>query len=306
MAFRLRKGLRKTSKPKPRKRLLDFSFRNVGGYDIVKQEIRDAIVLPMRHPQLYKKLNIRAPKGILLWGPPGVGKTLFARTIASECNASFYHVRSSDIMSEWFGVAERRIKHLFLKASKATPSIIFFDELENLAPNRQAIAIEDGRTSILSSLLSEIDGFEPLNGVTIIGATNIPNRLDPALVRPGRFDKLLYIPPPSKQERKEILKIHLKGKPLERINIDSLAERTNLFTGADLEFVVNAATTAWLKKFIGDRGEPLSMSYFDHALARIRASLKPEDVRYYEYLRSTFERSSNPKSRIEYSPSYYG
>jgi len=306
MALRLRKRVRRVTKPRVKRRIVDFSFKNVGGYETVKQEIRDAIVLPMRHPQLYKKLNIRAPKGILLWGPPGVGKTLFARTIASECSAAFYHIRSADIMSEWFGVAERRIKHLFLKASRAKPAIIFFDELENLAPNRQAIAIEDGRTSILSSLLSEIDGFVPLNEVTVIGATNIPNRLDPALVRPGRFDRLIYIPPPDKHERKEILKIHLVGKPSERINIDSLSERTNLFTGADLEYLVNAATTAWLKRFVENKKEPLSMDYFDHALARIRASLKSEDVRYYEYLRSTYERSSNPKSMIEYSPTYYG
>ncbi len=304
MAFRLKKKTLKETKQKPRKRILDFTFRNIGGYDAVKQEIRDAIVMPMRHPDLYRRLRIRAPKGILLWGAPGTGKTLFARTIAKECSATFYHIRSSDIMSEWFGVSERRVKQLFLKANRTKPSIIFFDELESLAPNRQAITIEDARTSLLSSLLSEMDGFVPLSQVTILGSTNMPNRLDPALLRPGRFDKMIYIPPPNKAERKEILKIHLSGKPIDQINIEQLAQKTNLFTGADLELLVNTATTAWVKKFITNKKEPLSMEYFENALKSVRPSLKAEDLRYYENLRNHFERSSN--LREEHSPTYYG
>jgi transitional endoplasmic reticulum ATPase len=304
MAFKLKKKTLKDTKHKPRKRIVDFTFQNIGGYDAVKQEIRDAIVMPMRHPDLYKRLNIRAPKGILLWGAPGTGKTLFARTIAKECSATFYHIRSSDIMSEWFGVSERRVKQLFSKASKTKPSIIFFDELESLAPNRQAITIEDARTSLLSSLLSEMDGFVPLSQVTILGSTNMPNRLDPALLRPGRFDKMIYIPPPNKSERKEILKIHLSGKPIDQIDIEQLTQKTNLFTGADLELLVNSATTAWVKKFIANKKEPLSMEYFESALKIVHPSLKPEDLRYYDYLRNHFERSSNP--RDENSPAYYG
>jgi transitional endoplasmic reticulum ATPase len=304
MAFKLKKKALKETKQKPRKRILDFTFQNIGGYDSVKQEIRDAIVMPMRHPELYKRLKIRAPKGILLWGAPGTGKTLFARTIAKECSATFYHIRSSDIMSEWFGVSERRVKQLFAKASKTKPSIIFFDELESLAPNRQAITIEDARTSLLSSLLSEMDGFVPLSQVTILGSTNMPNRLDPALLRPGRFDKMIYIPPPNKSERKEILKIHLSEKPIERIDIDQLTQKTNLFTGADLELLVNSATTAWVKKFISNKEEPLTMEYFEAALKTVRPSLKPEDLRYYEYLRNHFERS--PSLRDDHSPAYYG
>jgi transitional endoplasmic reticulum ATPase len=306
MAFRLKKKTHKETKQKPRKPVLDFSFQNIGGYDAVKQEIRDAIVMPMRHPTLYKRLKIRAPKGILLWGAPGTGKTLFARTIAKECNAAFYHIRSSDIMSEWFGVSERRVKQLFYRASKTKPSIIFFDELESLAPNRQAITIEDARTSLLSSLLSEMDGFVPLSQVTILGSTNIPNRLDPALLRPGRFDRMIYIPPPNKAERREILKIHLNGKPVDQINIERLALETNLFTGADLELLVNTATTNWLKKFIENKKEPLSMKYFESALKMLRPSLRPEDLRYYENLRNHFERSSSPNSRDDLSPTYYG
>lgn len=306
MALRLRKKTHKDIKHKPRKQIIDFAFQNIGGYEPVKQEIRDAIVMPMRHPDLYKRLKIRAPKGILLWGAPGTGKTLFARTIARECDATFYHIRSSDIMSEWFGVSERRVKQLFTKASKTKPSIIFFDELESLAPNRQAITIEDARTSLLSSLLSEIDGFVPLNQVTILGSTNIPNRLDPALLRPGRFDKMIYIPPPNKPERKEILKIHLNGKPADQIDVDYLALRTNLFTGADIELLVNTATTNWVKNFVTNRKEPLSMRYFENALNSVRPSIKPEDLRYYEYLRNFFERSSNPNMHGELSPTYYG
>jgi transitional endoplasmic reticulum ATPase len=306
MALRLRKRAYRTSKPRVRRHPLELSFKNIGGYESVKQEIRDAIVLPMRHPDLYQRLNIRAPKGILLWGPPGVGKTLFARTIAAECKATFYHMKSADIMSEWFGVSERRIRHLFQKASRSKPGIIFFDELENLAPNRQAIAIEDGRSSILSSLLAEIDGFEPLKEVTIIGATNIPNRLDPALLRPGRFDKLVYIPSPNKEERREILKIHLAGKPSGDLNIEVLVERTKMFTGADIEFLVNTATTSWLKQFVENKKEPLSMKYFDTALASMRPTLRSEDMRYYEYLRSTYERTTQAKTHLEYAPTYYG
>ena len=315
MAVRLRKRLENQQKPPVRKRAQDYSFKSIGGYEPVKQDIRDAIVMPMEHPSLFKKLNIRAPKGILLWGAPGVGKTLFARSIASECNARFYHVRSADIMSEWFGVSERRIKQLFQKAKRMKPAIIFFDELESLAPNRQAMDIEDGRTSLLSSLLSEMDGFEPLNQVTILGATNIPNRLDTALLRPGRFDRLIYVPLPNTEERKEILKIHLSGKPCEHLDIDYLAQRTRYYSGADLELLVTSATTGWLKKFIKDKNEILSMNFFESALFSIRPSVKPEDVRYYEYLRNNYERTgasissslTAPRTRSDSSsPSYYG
>jgi transitional endoplasmic reticulum ATPase len=307
MALRLKKKTVRAHSPRRKnRRAIDFTFRNVGGYESVKQEIRDAIVLPMRHPALYKRLNIRAPKGILLWGAPGTGKTLIARTIASECNAAFYHVRSSDIMSEWFGVSERRVKMLFARASRTRPSIIFFDELESIAPNRQTMVIEDGRATILSSLLSEMDGFEPLKQVTILGATNIPNRLDPALLRSGRFDKMIYIPPPNRVERKEILKIHLSGKPSEKIDLDDLAVRTNHFTGSDIELLVNTATTNWLKQYVLNKKNAFSMEYFDAALRSIHPSLNTESSRYYESLRGYFERSGNPKSQAIVSAPYYG
>jgi transitional endoplasmic reticulum ATPase len=308
MALRLKKkNVAQThSVRRKRRRVSDFSFANVGGYEAVKQEIRDAIVMPMRHPALYKRLRIRAPKGILLWGAPGTGKTLIARTIARECNAAFYHIRSSDIMSEWFGVSERRVKLLFQRASRTKPSIIFFDELESLAPNRQAMMIEDGRTTILSSLLSEIDGFEPLKQVTILAATNIPNRLDPALLRAGRFDKMIYIPPPTSEERKAILNIHLDGKPCEGIDLAELALKTNHFTGADLELLVNTATTAWLKRYVKNRKEIFSIAYFDEALRSIRPSLTPENARFYDSLRGAFERSGNAKIQSQVSIPYYG
>ncbi|MHB8566476.1 MAG: ATP-binding protein [Nitrososphaerales archaeon] len=309
MVVKLKKKVDNQKKRPVKRRPRDFSFRSIGGYDSVKQEIQDAIVMPMKHPSIFKRLKVRAPKGILLWGAPGVGKTLFARSIASECNARFYHVRSADIMSEWFGVSERRIKQLFQGAKRSRPAIIFFDELESLAPNRQAMAIEDGRTSLLASLLSEMDGFEPLNQVTVLAATNIPNRLDAALLRPGRFDRLIYVPLPNLDERKQILQIHLSGKPIENISVKYLAERTKHFSGADLELLVNSATTNWLKKFIGDKTEKLSVGYFESALGSIKPSVRPEDVRYYEYLRNTYERSggtSLSKSRSEGAPSYYG
>jgi transitional endoplasmic reticulum ATPase len=307
MALRLkRKSAKKHSVHRKRRRIGDFTFHNVGGYEPVKQEIRDAIVMPMRHPALYKRLNVKAPKGILLWGAPGTGKTLIARSIARECKAAFYHVRASDIMSEWFGVSERRVKILFQKASRTRPSIIFFDELESLAPNRQAMVLEDGRTTILSSLLSEIDGFEPLKQVTILGATNIPSRLDPALLRAGRFDKLIYIPPPTEEERKEILGIHLSGKPIDTVDLDQLARRTIHFTGADIELLVNTATTTWLKQYVLDKKSGFTMEYFDFALRSIRPSLNPENARYYENLRSYFERSGNPKMQNQISIPYYG
>ncbi len=309
---RLRKKVENQKKRPMRRRTKDFTFRSIGGYDAVKQEIRDAIVMPMKHPSVFKRLNVRAPKGILLWGAPGVGKTLFARSIASECNAKFYHVRSADIMSEWFGVSERRIKLLFQKAKRSRPAIIFFDELESVAPNRQAMAIEDGRTSLLASLLSEMDGFEPLNQVTVLAATNIPNRLDAALLRPGRFDRLIYIPLPNLSERIEILKIHLNGKPVSEVDVNYLAERTKNFSGADIELLVNSATTLWLKKYLQDKSQKLSIDYFDLALGAIKPSVRPEDVRYYEFLRNTYERSGGSSSfslsraRSDGAPTYYG
>ncbi|MEM2280806.1 MAG: CDC48 family AAA ATPase, partial [Candidatus Bathyarchaeia archaeon] len=227
-------------------------WEDIGGLADVKLELQEAVEWPLKYPEVFEHLDAKPPKGILLYGPPGTGKTLLAKAVANESEANFISIKGPELLSKWVGESERAVREVFRKAKQAAPSIIFFDEIDSIAPVRGGGYGDSHVTErVISQLLTEMDGLEELRGVVVIAATNRPDIVDPALLRPGRFDKLLYVPPPDLEARKEILKIHLRKKPLaEDVNIEEVAKRTEGYTGADLAAVCNTAVMLAIREYI--------------------------------------------------------
>ncbi len=275
----------------------DVKWADIGGLEEVKTELREAVEWPLKFPEVYKRLNYKIPKGILLYGPPGTGKTLLAKAVATESEANFISVRGPELLSKWVGESEKAVREIFRKARQAAPCIIFFDEIDALAPVR-GYATDSGVTErVVSQLLTELDGIQPLHGVVVVASTNRIDMIDPALLRAGRFDKLIYVPMPDKQARLEILKIHVRGVPLctqneaanglcsesDIVNLEKIAEATDGFSGADIESVVNTAISIVLQEYLKahqndeDYKKDLEkvfilQQHFDEAIKRVRAS----------------------------------
>jgi len=217
-------------------------WEDIGGLDEAKQELRESIEWPLKMNSLFAHLDARPPRGILLYGPPGTGKTLLAKAVATESEANFISVRGPEFLSKWVGESERMVRETFRKAKTAAPCIIFFDEIDAITPVRGMTADSQVTERVISQILTEMDGLEELHNVTIIAATNRPDLVDPALLRPGRFDRHIFIPPPDLATRRAILGIHARKKPLAPdVNLDDLAKRTDKYTGAELAAVCNEA-----------------------------------------------------------------
>ncbi|AEM37983.1 AAA family ATPase, CDC48 subfamily [Pyrolobus fumarii 1A] len=260
----------------------EVHWDDIGGLEDVKQQLREAVEWPLKHPEVFQRLGIRPPKGILLFGPPGVGKTLLAKAAATESGANFIAVRGPEILSKWVGESEKAIREIFRKARQHAPAIIFFDEIDAIAPARAEVPDTSGVTyRIVNQLLTEIDGIVPLQNVVVIAATNRPDILDPALLRPGRFDKIIYVPPPDKKARLEILRIHTRHTPLaDDVDLEYIASVTEGYSGADLEALVREAALAALREDIN--ATKVHMRHFEEALKRVKPSITPEMVRFYE------------------------
>jgi transitional endoplasmic reticulum ATPase len=231
----------------------NIEWKDIGGLDNVKEELKEAIEWPLKHADLFNKAAIKPPKGILLYGPPGTGKTLLAKAVASTSESNFISIKGPELLSKWVGESEKGIREIFRKARQAAPCVIFFDEIDAIAPRRSGYDAGDSHVTerLVSQMLTEIDGLEDLKGVVIIGATNRPDIIDEALLRPGRFDRLLEIPIPDNNTRKQILQIHLKKKPLASdVDIDKLVALTDSFTGAEIESLVNASAIAAVKEHV--------------------------------------------------------
>ncbi|HEX7258534.1 MAG TPA: CDC48 family AAA ATPase [Nitrososphaeraceae archaeon] len=231
----------------------NIGWNDIGGINNVKEELKEAIEWPLKHADLFTKADIKPPKGILLYGLPGTGKTLLAKAVASTSESNFISIKGPELLSKWVGESEKGIREIFRKARQAAPCVIFFDEIDAIAPRRSGTNGGDSHVTerLVSQMLTEIDGLEDLKGVVIIGATNRPDIIDEALLRPGRFDRLLEIPIPDKDSRKQILQIHLKKKPLGAdVNIDKLVDLTDRYTGAEIEALVNAAAIAAVREYI--------------------------------------------------------
>lgn len=231
----------------------NIEWKDIGGLYNVKEELKEAIEWPLKHADLFSKAAIKPPKGILLYGPPGTGKTLLAKAVASTSESNFISIKGPELLSKWVGESEKGIREIFRKARQASPCVIFFDEIDAIAPRRSGSDAGNSHVTerLVSQMLTEIDGLEDLKGVVIIGATNRPDIIDEALLRPGRFDRLLEIPIPDNNTRKQILQIHLKQKPLASdVDIDKLVVLTDSFTGAEIESLVNASAIAAVKEHV--------------------------------------------------------
>jgi transitional endoplasmic reticulum ATPase len=249
-------------------------WEDIGGLKEVKEELVEAIEWPLKHADLFDQADVRPPKGILLYGPPGTGKTMIAKAVATTSEANFISVKGPELLSKWVGESEKAVREVFRKARQAAPCIIFFDELDAVAPRRGTEGDAHVTERVISQMLTEMDGLEDLKGVVVIGATNRPDIIDEALLRPGRFDRILEVPPPDEQARKEILKIHLAKKPLDdSVNIYKLVEMTDGMTGADIAALVNAAAMAGIKDQVtaGGKGKlKITKTNFEKALEKVK------------------------------------
>jgi transitional endoplasmic reticulum ATPase len=226
-------------------------WTEIGGLESVKQELIEAVEWPLKYPEAFIAINTRPPKGVLLFGPPGTGKTMLAKAIATESEANFISIKGPELLSKYVGESEKAIRETFRKARQAAPTIIFFDEIDSMVPTR-GTAFDSGVTErIVSQILTEIDGLEELKNVVVVAATNRPDMVDPALLRPGRLERYIYIRPPDQNERELIFDIHLKGKPLAAdINVKELANRAQGYVGADIEAICHEAAIIALRDWI--------------------------------------------------------
>ncbi|HXP48724.1 MAG TPA: CDC48 family AAA ATPase, partial [Bacteroidia bacterium] len=230
----------------------DVSWEDIGGLSSIKQELQEAVEWPLKYQELFTHADATPPKGLLLYGPPGTGKTLMAKAAANESEANFISIKGPELLSKWVGESEKGVREVFRKARQAAPCVIFFDEIDAIAPTRGADFSDSHVTErVISQLLTELDGLEILTNVIVIGATNRPDIIDIALLRPGRFDRLLYVPPPDRDSREQIIKIHTKKKPLgQDVKIEELADHTDGYTGADIASLSSAAAMLALREHI--------------------------------------------------------
>mgnify|MGYP003582289035 FL=1 len=265
---------------------------DIGGVDDARDRLREGVELPLKDSDAFRRLGIRPAKGFLLFGPPGTGKTLLAKAVARESEANFISVKSSDLLSKWYGESEQQIARLFARARQVAPTVIFIDEIDSLVPARGAGFGEPQVTErVVNTILAEMDGLEELQSVVVIGATNRPNLVDPALLRPGRFDEIVYVPVPDEKGRRRILGIHTANMPLaDDVNLDSLAQRTPRFTGADLEDLVRRAGLTALREDIGVKA--ITARHFEDALHETRASVTPEMEEEYQAISGSLKQDA--------------
>ena len=282
----------------------NVKWEDVGGAKEIQQELKEAIEWPLKHPTAFKRIGVKAPKGILLYGPPGTGKTLLAKAVATKSESNFILVRGPELLNKFVGESEKGVRKVFEKARQASPTILFFDELDSLAPKRGGSHDSQVTERVVNTLLSEMDGLEELNDVIVLAATNRPDMIDPALLRPGRFDRLLFVDAPSKEERLEILKVHTKNMPLTKdVNLNKLAEKTEGYTGADLEAIAREAGLLALRKDI--KAKEVSNKFFEEALKKVRPSVNKELIEKYKAIEENYLRQAKAAITKEI-PSYMG
>ena len=281
----------------------DVGWEDIGGLSSIKQELQEAVEWPLKYQGVFTYADASPPKGILLYGPPGTGKTLMAKAAANESEANFISIKGPELLSKWVGESEKGVREVFRKARQAAPCIIFFDEIDAIAPRRGGGFSGDSHVTerLISQLLTELDGLEILTNVVVIGATNRPDIIDAALLRPGRFDRLLYVPSPDRDSRIQIIKIHTKKKPLdEDVKIEELANHTDGYTGADIASLSSAAVMLALREHVSKYKDPkeadnhtqelkIHMRHFEEAMKKIRP-LSTQELNMYKRISEQFGR----------------
>jgi transitional endoplasmic reticulum ATPase len=265
---------------------------DIGGLEEAKRELRESVEWPIKNPEAFKRMGIKPPKGILLFGPPGCGKTLLARAVATESEANFISIKGPEIFSKWVGESEKAIREVFRKGRTAAPAIIFFDELDAIVPKRGMGYADSGATErVISQLLTEMDGIEALENVVVIGATNRPDILDPAVLRPGRFDRLIYVPPPDIDNLEKILRIHTRNMPLAKdVDLKQLARSMMGYSGADVEAVCREAAINALRRDLSSA--EVTLQDFRDAMERVKPSITPDMDNWYRGFLKRFRKES--------------
>ncbi|MEO2179028.1 MAG: CDC48 family AAA ATPase, partial [Candidatus Poseidoniia archaeon] len=257
----------------------EVSWDEVGGLEEVKERLKESIEWPLTKPELFEHFGINPPRGILLFGAPGTGKTLIAKAIANEAKANFITIKGPELISKWVGQSEKAIREVFKKAKQSSPSIVFLDEFESIAGTRRTASGDgsDVMNRVVNQLLSSMDGVEGMEGVIVVAATNRPEMIDPALLRSGRFERVLHIPPPDTAAMKEILKIHTADMPLGRFKINDLASSLQNYTGADIEAICREAALIAMRA----ERKTVSKKHFEQAIERVRPTVTDEMMQYY-------------------------
>jgi transitional endoplasmic reticulum ATPase len=279
------------------------SWSDVGGLEQIKLELHEAVELPLEDPESFARMGIRPPKGVLLFGAPGTGKTLIARAIATESRANFISIKGPEIMSKWVGESEKAVRMIFKKAKQVSPSIVFLDEIDAIAPRRGGASDTGSTERVVNQLLTSMDGLEDLENVIVIAATNRPDIVDPALLRPGRFDKLLLIPVPDEASRLKILQVHTKEMPLDNVDLRALAKRIDGYVGADIENLCREAAMTALRQ--NRTASKVTAQHFEEALAQTHPSTDAETQKYYENMFKNLKTAMSKKTEGDLGMGYY-
>jgi transitional endoplasmic reticulum ATPase len=271
---------------------------DIGGLDDVKQHLKEAVEWPLKTPEIFSKLGIKPPKGILLYGPPGCGKTLLARAVATESEANFISIKGPEVFSKWVGESEKAIREVFRKARMAAPAVVFLDEMDSLTP-RRGMGMSDSGVSerVISQLLTEMDGILSLQDIVVIAATNRPDMVDSAVLRPGRFDRLIYVPEPDEKSRLQIFKIYTKEMPLTQdVDLNQMAGATKYYSGADIESLCREAAMHTLRKDINSK--EVTMKDFQDALKEVGPSVTPDMEKWYKSFMQQIRRVQKPATPV--------
>jgi SpoVK/Ycf46/Vps4 family AAA+-type ATPase len=283
------------------KGLQKVTFEMVGGLHDVKADIKESMIIPLMRKDVTTRYRLEPPKGLLLFGPPGCGKTMLMKALATELGVEMISIKCSDLMSKWYGESENRVAELLRTARERAPCILFMDELDAVAKRRDMYTADDVTPRLLSILLGEMDGIDKSAGVIVIGSTNKPDLIDPALMRPGRLDKIIYVPPPDFNERMEIVHVHLAGRPVAGdIDLAEIAKKTERFSGADLANLVReAATIAVRRSMMTGVDSTIGMDDFNQVMPRIKPSISLRMISDYETMKLDYERKMHQVQRME-------
>ncbi|MDR2720466.1 MAG: CDC48 family AAA ATPase [Nitrososphaerota archaeon] len=271
---------------------------DIGGLDDVKQHLKEAVEWPIKNPERFTRVGIRAPKGILIYGPPGCGKTLLARAVATESEANFISIKGPEVFSKWVGESEKAIREVFRKARMAAPAVVFLDEIDSLTPRRgTGMSDSDVSERVISQLLTEMDGINTLQDIVVIAATNRPDMVDPAVIRPGRFDRLIYAPEPDDKSRVQIFKLYTKNMPLDQdVDVNQLASVTKYYSGADIESLCREAAMRALRRDVNV--QKVTNKDFQDALKEMGPSITPDMEKWYKSFMQAIRQVQKPATPV--------